>query len=101
MFCSFSRYGYHPDLYMNLFNAVTGIKLSWEKAQELANSIYSLERRFNIREGFTLTDDLLPKRFLEGAKGLPLKAMLAEYYISRGWNEAGIPGCDQNSLPPT
>jgi aldehyde:ferredoxin oxidoreductase len=91
MFCSFSRYGFNPDFYMTFLRSVTGLGYSWEEANRIADRIYSLERRFNLREGFTARDDMLPQRFLEGPQGLPLKEMLAEYYALRGWNAMGEP----------
>ncbi|MEW6106810.1 MAG: aldehyde ferredoxin oxidoreductase family protein [Bacillota bacterium] len=91
LFCSFSRYGFDPDLYMTCLKAVTGWDLSWEHANELANAIYSLERSFNVREGFSAAHDTLPERFLQGDRGIPLEPMLREYYQLRGWDEKGAP----------
>lgn len=91
MFCSFSRYGLNPDFYTGFLEAVTGLHITWEGANSIAGRIYSLERAFNLREGFTANDDLLPLRFTEGPQALPLKEMLAEYYVMRGWNEKGVP----------
>ena len=61
--------------------------------------IFNLERIFNIREGFTRKDDILPKRLLEEpvqagpAKGLVvrLQEMLDEFYELRGWDQNGVP----------
>ena len=56
-------------------------------------------RKYNIQEGLTKQDDMLPRRFYEQA--LPesgkvitkddYQIMLSEYYQSRGWNENGEP----------
>jgi aldehyde:ferredoxin oxidoreductase len=56
-------------------------------------------RRFNLREGLTLADDRLPKRFHEEA--LPetgkliteeqMEQLLREYYQARGWDSMGRP----------
>ena len=89
--CSFSRYGFDSDLYMTFLQAVTGRELTWDAACTIADRIYSLERAFNLREGLSARDDMLPQRFLEGPQALPLKEMLAEYYALRGWDEAGVP----------
>ena len=56
-------------------------------------------RIFNIREGFTAADDVLPKRFNETPSCSPLKGIdpeqfirsRADYYKLQGWNTAGIP----------
>jgi aldehyde:ferredoxin oxidoreductase len=91
MFCSFSRYGFDSDFYLTFLRAVTGLELTASGADGIAKRIYALERAFNLREGFTARDDMLPQRFLEGPHALPLKEMLAEYYALRGWDEAGVP----------
>lgn len=91
MFCSFSRYGLTPELYQAFFEAVTGQRMSWDQANALANGIYSLERRFNLREGFTAADDLLPRKFVDGPDGVPIQDMVAEYYAVRGWDSRGVP----------
>ncbi len=71
-------------------------------AQELTQTVergITLMRIFNIREGFTAEDDVLPKRFNETPPSSPLKGIDPEqfirsrgdYYRLHGWNEAGIP----------
>ena len=65
----------------------------------MGERIYTLERMFNIREGLSKEDDILPPRFLnnplkEGASKdhvVPLQSMLKQYYYVRGWDENGIP----------
>jgi len=100
IFCSFSRYGLDMKFRFKFFSAVTGFNIGGVAAAEIANRIYTLERAFNVREGFTRSDDSLPPRSLnepipEGpSKGnvVPLKEMLDEYYRLRGWDsESGIP----------
>ena len=62
--------------------------------QELDERIINIERLFNLREGMTRADDILPPRYLQeplkdgAAKGkkIPLKEMLAEYYKARDWD---------------
>jgi aldehyde:ferredoxin oxidoreductase len=59
--------------------------------------IWSIERLYNLREGFTRKDDRLPKRFLEQpmAEGpssghlVELDTLLDDYYAQRGWDEDG------------
>jgi aldehyde:ferredoxin oxidoreductase len=65
-----------------------------------ASAVIDNTRRFNIREGLTLEDDYLPKRFLTEA--LPetgdlitreqMVQLLKDYYRVRGWDEMGYPG---------
>ena len=64
--------------------------------------VYNLARAFNVREGFSRTNDHLPKRVME--EPIPegpsagdrvsyeeLQAMLDDYYEARGWNKQGVP----------
>lgn len=61
--------------------------------------IWTLERAFNAREGFTQYDDTLPKRLLEEpmpegpnkGKVVPLSQMIGEYYVARGLDSEGKP----------
>jgi len=100
IFCSFSRYGLNDTLRLDFTNSVTGWDYTQDEALTMANRIYTLERMFNIREGFVRKDDSLPWRSLHEqmpdgpAKGnrVKLEEMLPEYYRERGWNEeTGIP----------
>ena len=59
---------------------------------------YSMERLYNLREGFTAKDDTLPRRFtheeqIPGNKKskVPLDKMLPRYYRLRGWDSNGVP----------
>jgi aldehyde:ferredoxin oxidoreductase len=100
IFCSFSRYGLDDMLRLDFTNSVTGWSYTPEEALNIANRIYTLERMFNIREGFGRKHDSLPWRSLHEkmpdgpAKGnrVKLEEMLPEYYRERGWDEkTGIP----------
>ena len=68
----------------------------------IGERVIDLERAFNVREGITRKDDILPERFLKeplpkecGASAgsvVELEPMLEEYYHVRGWHpETGIP----------
>lgn len=55
--------------------------------------IWNLTRLFNVREGFSRSDDALPDA-LDREGALPdgrFEAMLDAYYAARGWSAAGIP----------
>jgi aldehyde:ferredoxin oxidoreductase len=99
IFCSFSRFGMDNTQRLKFTNAVTGWGYSNEESMNMADRIYTLERLFNVREGFSKEDDTLPWRCLNEpmpdgpAKGntVPLEQMLEEYYKERGWNKNGIP----------
>ena len=56
-------------------------------------------RLFNIREGFTVKDDILPKRFNTTPTDSPLKGIhpdqfvqsRKDYFQLMGWDDEGIP----------
>ena len=85
----------------DLLNAATGFKLSMEDYWKTAERIYTLERSFNNREGFTRADDSLPARAWEpltygpqkGAKLTPegFNKELDAYYAARGWDNKAVP----------
>ena len=66
---------------------------------EVGERIWNLERNYNLKAGFTVADDTLPKRILKDAaktgpasgKVNDLGKMLPEYYQLRGWTADGIP----------
>jgi aldehyde:ferredoxin oxidoreductase len=66
---------------------------------KIGERIYNQERLFNVREGFSSKDDVLPSRFLTqpmptgNSKGNMVQFwdMRKEYYAARGWSEKGIP----------
>ncbi len=86
------------DIYRAL-SYVTGIHYDRRTFLKVGERIFTLERMFNLREGFTSKDDSLPLRFIgeplsEGpasGKVVPLTKMLLKYYKLRGWSEVGIP----------
>jgi aldehyde:ferredoxin oxidoreductase len=97
-----------PRLFLNMddcasfLNTVIGSNYTGKDLNECTEIIETLIRRINIREGFSVKDDILPKRILEeslpdgpGAGKVIGKAsflkMRAEYYFNRGWDKEGIP----------
>jgi len=97
--CKFTAFAISEDFYSRILTAVTGVNFTSDDLMVIGERIWNLERMFNIREGFSRDDDTLPKRFLTeplkkgGSKGIIVKLdeMLSEYYLSRGWNQKGIP----------
>jgi aldehyde:ferredoxin oxidoreductase len=77
--------------------AACGPEYTLENLEKIGERIWSLERDFNNRAGFTAKDDTLPKRLLtEPAKTGPAKGlvsklpeMLPKYYEIRGWDTGG------------
>jgi aldehyde:ferredoxin oxidoreductase len=87
---------------VKLYEAVTGRIKSEKVLRVAARRMINLARSFNVREGISKKDDVLPKRFMEEplsegpSKGSvisqdELEKMLTEYYSLRGWDEQGVP----------
>jgi len=78
---------------------VTGVQYATGDLIRVGERVWNLEKLYNLREGFTRTNDTLPPRLLnepvaEGpSKGWVnhLEPMLVEYYRTRGWDENGVP----------
>lgn len=97
--CRFYRDLYQWEELSTIIQGLTGIKLSTENMRKIASNISDNTRKFNLREGLTLEDDKLPKRFHE--EFLPetqkiiteqqMNQLLSEYYHARGWDETGKP----------
>lgn len=94
------------EKHAEMVNAVTGLSLSVTEVQKLADRIWNLERAFNVREGMSRKDDVLPYRFMhepipegpsEGMYCPPeeLEKMKDELYEIRGWTRDGIPSRDK------
>ncbi len=100
--CDFAQYGIRGETYCRMLEAATGREWSLDELMLLGERIWNQIRLFNLREGFTRSDDTLPKRFME--EPLPsgphrghmitreiLDRLLDDYYAVRGWNKEGAP----------
>lgn len=94
--------GFKPESMKGLLNAATGSRLNMADYWKAAERIYTLERSFNVREGFSRADDTVPPRMYKealsvgAAKGKILKLdeiekLLDKYYADRGWDKNGVP----------
>jgi aldehyde:ferredoxin oxidoreductase len=96
--CDFVKYS--AEEAVEILNAA-GFNLTVEEYLQIGERIYNMSRLFNVREGFTRVQDMIPKRFTEPLKGGPadgesiaveeFEKMLSEYYRLRGWDENGVP----------
>jgi aldehyde:ferredoxin oxidoreductase len=100
--CKFLR-GVFTDLYAEsaeLLRPITGWDVNADELRAVAQRVVTLKKLFNEREGWSLAEDTLPRRFL--SEGLPdgasagallprerLEAMIREYYRCRGWTADG------------
>ncbi|MEM3730757.1 MAG: aldehyde ferredoxin oxidoreductase family protein [Candidatus Bathyarchaeia archaeon] len=97
--------GFELEWYTKFLHATTGLKLTWDDLNLIADRIFTLIRAFWIREyknEWSSRMDVPPARWFEEplTKG-PLKGakldmkkydeMLRKYYQKRGWDERGIP----------
>ncbi len=87
------------EFFARTLTAVTGEHFTADDLMMVGERVWTLERLYNLREGFTKDDDTLPDRLLnepvaEGpSKGFTVKLapMLEEYYAFRGWDKEGVP----------
>lgn len=101
--CDFVSEG--VDALIPVLNAATGFNHTPESMKALGAEITDMARRYNLRNGRTCDDDIMPERFFkeESLSGLMkgkvvdkelFKALVQEYYKLRGWNEQGEPSLD-------
>jgi len=97
--CKFVNFAIGDDFFARMMSSVTGVDYEVQDLQLAGERIWNLERLYNLRAGFSASDDTLPPRFLEqplkegGSAGhvVQLEEMLAEYYRFRGWTPEGEP----------
>jgi aldehyde:ferredoxin oxidoreductase len=98
--CSFVNWG--DDRLIELIRAITGWNSNLVELIKVGERAETLARIFNIREGFTDKDDILPKRFYQAFVDGPLAGVAPTeeqveyakrtYYEMRGWDkDTGIP----------
>jgi aldehyde:ferredoxin oxidoreductase len=85
----------------SLTSAVTGWDTTPTEQLRVAERTLTAYRLFNIREGFTASDDMLPKRFFGPTRDGALSKMSLNYeemeeakkyyYFLMGWDSDGVP----------
>jgi aldehyde:ferredoxin oxidoreductase len=99
VYCKFANMAVAEEFFARTLSAVTGEAFTADDLMMVGERVWTLERLYNLREGFTEADDTLPKRMLEEpvsggpSKGFTVKLapMLEEYYAFRGWDQNGVP----------
>jgi aldehyde:ferredoxin oxidoreductase len=86
---------------VELVESITGMKMSYWRLMKTVERGITLSRIFNLREGFTVDDDVLPARFNTAPSSGPLKGVKVDinehedarevYYQMLGWDDKGIP----------
>jgi aldehyde:ferredoxin oxidoreductase len=97
--CRFLNFALGDEYYARALTAVTGVHFEPQDLQIIGERIWTLERLFNLREGFTAGDDSLPRRFSEEpiksgpsqGQVVDLAPMLEEYYRFRDYSTGGVP----------
>jgi len=100
LLCSFTPYSYRQVVDMTA--AVTGWNTSVLEALRIGERAVTMSRVFNIREGFTVADDTLPKRYFEPRTSGALSQTALDpkehaeavrrFYTMMGWDsETGVP----------
>ncbi|MFC1823093.1 aldehyde ferredoxin oxidoreductase family protein [Thermodesulfobacteriota bacterium] len=113
MICPFGQAGIEPfgnesaQLHYNMLAEATGVEEFADHAylEKAAEKIITLERAFNVREGFSRKDDTLPLRFTTepirnagpytGEVVSNLDGLIDEYYRLMGYTREGIPTSDR------
>lgn len=99
VYCKFANMAVAEEFFARTLSAVTGEHFSADDLMMVGERVWTLERLYNLREGFTKEDDTLPDRMLKEpvAEGpsqgftVKLEPMLEEYYAFRGWDQNGVP----------
>ena len=99
VYCKFANMAVTEEFFARTLTAVTGEHFTVDDLMMVGERVWTLERLYNLREGFTQEDDTLPDRLLnepvpEGpSEGytVNLAPMLAEYYAFRDWDKYGVP----------
>jgi len=97
--CRFLQFAMGISTFSEMLRTVTGLDFSDEELMTTGRRIYTLERLFNNRAGFTRADDTLPPRFFQEEfqtgssrhRVVRLEEMLDKYYSVRGWDAQGVP----------
>lgn len=92
--CKFLRHCF-DDFFADaaeLVRLVTGIACDADELRRVGERIVTLKKLFNLRQGWTRSDDSLPVRLLgpDGIEPAELDALVAAYYRVRGWTPEGL-----------
>ena len=103
IWCKFLRKAFH-DFYeesAQVYTMVTGWEMTEGELRLAGERINNLKKLFNIREGWSRSEDTLPRRVFDeklpsgvvagvGLTEEELDYMIQGYYKARGWTEDGL-----------
>jgi aldehyde:ferredoxin oxidoreductase len=88
-----------------MLNAATGLSFTEESFQRLGETIFNLERLYNLEAGIGPEQDSLPDICYEPLPDLPKDAkplrredmaiLMRDYYAARGWDVNGRPTAER------
>jgi aldehyde:ferredoxin oxidoreductase len=83
------------DEYSLMLSATIGTEIQPTDLLKIGERVINLSRLFNVREGVSRRDDILPARFFQNqigkAEKIDFDAMVDQYYRARGWDKEGRP----------
>ncbi|ADI74643.1 Aldehyde ferredoxin oxidoreductase [Methanohalobium evestigatum Z-7303] len=91
--CNYSVFALDETVLASMLSSVTGVYYTPEDLLRSGERTWNLERLFNNRSGFTVSDDTLPGRFFDdnGIDKNEFEEAVFDYYHFRGWNKKGVP----------
>jgi aldehyde:ferredoxin oxidoreductase len=99
--CRFAEFALPMEQFVGLLNTASGLSYTEERFIRLGESIWNMERLYNMAAGIGGSEDRLPdicfevpEDFPAGAKPLTREdfaILLRDYYAVRGWDEQGRP----------
>ena len=91
---------FYPEV-AHAYELITGWDMSSGELQQVGERANNLRKAFNLREGWSRADDVLPPRIIADTEvdtkatsgGIPrdeLQTMIDDYYKARGWTSEGL-----------
>jgi aldehyde:ferredoxin oxidoreductase len=99
--CRFAEFTLPMGQFVALLNTASGLDYTEEQFVRLGESIWNLERLYNLAAGIDGSEDRLPDICFEVPQDFPEEAkpltredfatLLHDYYVARGWDGQGHP----------
>jgi aldehyde:ferredoxin oxidoreductase len=100
LLCHLAYVGVSFRVPMEILKRVTGWDVTEAELMRTSERILTAARLFNVREGMSAADDVLPKRYFQpktdgpyvaGLDAQKMEAAKKYYYTLMGWDQDGIP----------
>jgi len=99
--CRFAEFALPMEQYLALLNTAAGMDYTEDQFMRLGETIWNMERLYNLAAGLDGSEDRLPDICFEVPDDFPEDArpltredfaiLLRDYYAARGWDEQGRP----------